>query len=63
MALSEAELDRPRIVSEPTQGPLRHLGPVPQPSETPPHWSWPTPLLGGDAPEWLDAVSAAEAAK
>ena len=63
MALSEAELDRPRVVSKPTQGPPRQLGAALDLSETPPHWSRPTLVLGGDAPQWLDAASAAEAAE
>ncbi len=52
MDLSEAELDALRIESKPAHGPLRHLGPVLHLSETQPHWSRPTPVLGGDAPEW-----------
>ncbi|MDP6390462.1 MAG: CoA transferase [Alphaproteobacteria bacterium] len=59
MDLSEAELDALRIDSEPADGPLRHLGPVLHLSETQPHWSRPTPILGGDAPEWLGAAPAA----
>ncbi len=53
MELSPAELDALRIESEPARGPLRHLGPVLQLSETRPHWSRPTPVPGGDAAEWL----------
>jgi crotonobetainyl-CoA:carnitine CoA-transferase CaiB-like acyl-CoA transferase len=60
MDLSDAELDALRIDSTPADGPLRHLGPVLRLSETQPHWSRPTPVLGGDAPEWRDAVLAAE---
>ncbi len=63
MDLSDAELDALRIDSKPAHGPLRHLGPVLHLSETQPHWSRPTPVLGGDAPKWLDAASAAEAAE
>lgn len=63
MDLSEAELDVLRVDSKPAHGPLRHLGPVLHLSETQPHWSRPTPMLGGDAPEWLSAASAAEAAE
>ncbi len=62
MELSEAELDALRIESETADGKLRHLGPVLHLSETQPHWSRPTPILGGDAPEWLDPA-AAEAAE
>jgi crotonobetainyl-CoA:carnitine CoA-transferase CaiB-like acyl-CoA transferase len=53
MDLSEAELDALRVESAPAQGPLRHLGPVLKLSETQPHWSRPTPALGGDAAEWF----------
>ncbi len=62
MELSEAELDALRIESETADGKLRHLGPVLHLSETQPHWSRPTPILGGDAPEWL-GPAAAEAAE
>jgi len=58
MELTEAELDALRIDSKPALGPLRHLGPVLHLSETQPHWSRPTPLLGGDAPEWLGTAPA-----
>jgi CoA-transferase family III len=50
--LSAAELDAIRIESRPKSGPLRHLGPILKLSEAQPHWSRPTPQLGGDAPEW-----------
>ena len=63
MDLSEAELDALRIDSKLAHGPLRHLGPVLHLSETQPHWSRPTPLLGGDVPEWLGAMSATDAAE
>jgi crotonobetainyl-CoA:carnitine CoA-transferase CaiB-like acyl-CoA transferase len=53
--LSAAELDAIRIESRPKSGPLRHLGPITKFSETQPHWERPTPQLGGDAPEWLEA--------
>ena len=43
---------------QPAAGPLRHLGPMLQLSETPPRWSRPTPVLGGDAPEWPDPAAA-----
>jgi hypothetical protein len=29
------------------------MGPIVRVTETPPHWTLPTPELGGDAPEWL----------
>jgi crotonobetainyl-CoA:carnitine CoA-transferase CaiB-like acyl-CoA transferase len=54
--LSVAELDRIRIETQPKSGPLRHLGPVVKLSETLPHWTRPTPQLGGDAPEWSERV-------
>jgi hypothetical protein len=51
--LSPEELDRMRIESHPKSGPLRHLGPAVQLSETPPRWDRPTPVLGGDAAAWM----------
>lgn len=63
MDLSEAELDALRIESRPANGPLRHLGPVLRLSETPPRWDRPTPVLGADAPEWLDDGKARAAAE
>jgi len=51
-AISEAEIDAMRMESRPQSGPLRHLAPILELSETPPHWSRPTPALGGDRPEW-----------
>lgn len=59
MDLSPAELDAIRITSTPRSGPLRHLGPVLRLSKTPPRWVRPTPVLGGDAPQWLDTMAAA----
>jgi crotonobetainyl-CoA:carnitine CoA-transferase CaiB-like acyl-CoA transferase len=53
--LSAAELDAIRIESRPKSGALRHLGPIVKFSETQPHWTRPTPQLGGDAPKWLEA--------
>ena len=50
--LSPEELDGMRIESHPKSGPLRHLGPAVQLSETPPRWDRPTPQLGGDAAAW-----------
>jgi len=58
IGLSEAELDSFRITSHPASGPLRHLGPIIQMSETQPYWSRPTPVLGGDKPEWPDPAAA-----
>ena len=50
---SEAELDALRMRSDPAHGPIRHLAPVLQLSETAPHWERPTPVLGGDQPRWV----------
>jgi hypothetical protein len=47
------ELDSLRIRSEPEHGPIRHLRPVLQLSETQPYWERPTPVLGGNKPEWI----------
>lgn len=63
MDLSAEELDALRVDSRPAFGPLRHLGPILRLSETPPRWDRPTPVLGGDAPEWLLASAAASAAE
>ena len=63
MDLSEAELATLRIESAPASGPLRHLGPVLRLSGTPPRWIRPTPVLGGDAPEWPAARKTAAAAE
>ena len=59
--LSAAELDAIRIESRPKSGPLRHLGPILKFSEAQPHWTRPTPQLGGDAPEWLEVGARAAA--
>jgi hypothetical protein len=59
MNLSDAELDALRIDSATANGPLRHLGPVLKLSETQPHWSRPTPQLGGDAAKWPGQAPAA----
>jgi crotonobetainyl-CoA:carnitine CoA-transferase CaiB-like acyl-CoA transferase len=53
--LSTVEIDQIRIASRPKSGPLRHLGPVLNLSETQPYWSRPTPQLGADAPKWLES--------
>jgi len=55
MDLSGAELDELRIQTETGHGPVRHLAPVLRLSQTPPGWSRPTPVLGGDPPQWLAA--------
>jgi crotonobetainyl-CoA:carnitine CoA-transferase CaiB-like acyl-CoA transferase len=52
--LSATELEAIRIESQPKSGSLRHLGPIIRLSETAPHWTRPTPQLGGDSPEWLE---------
>ena len=61
MDLSPAELAAISIDTAPKSGPLRHLGPLLHLSETPPHWTRPTPQLGGDKPEWpvMGGVAAA----
>jgi crotonobetainyl-CoA:carnitine CoA-transferase CaiB-like acyl-CoA transferase len=61
MDLSTAELDGLRQESSPKAGPLRHLAPVLKLSETQPHWSRPTPALGGDRPVWSDVATAVAA--
>ncbi len=53
MELPAAELEQIRIETHPKSGPIRHLGPILRLSETAPHWIRPTPVLGGDRPEWL----------
>ena len=63
MDLTDEELGELRIETTPASGPLRHLGPVLQLSETPPRWIRPTPVLGGDTPEWPAAGSTAAAAE
>src|SRR5215813_77470 len=55
--LSTLEIDAIRIASRPNCGPLRHLGPILNFSETQPYWSGPTPQLGGDVPKWLERVT------
>ena len=58
--LSAAELDAIRLRSDPPHlGPLRHLGPILKMSESPAHWTRPTPKLGADAPQWLSDSSRA----
>jgi crotonobetainyl-CoA:carnitine CoA-transferase CaiB-like acyl-CoA transferase len=47
-----AELVRWSTVSETPSGRLRHLKPVVQLSETPPHWARPSVPLGYNRPEW-----------
>jgi hypothetical protein len=58
MDLSEAELGTLLVESQPASGKVRHLGPILQLSETPPYWERPTPVLGGDKPEWLSKGNA-----
>ena len=57
MDLSTTELDAIRIETRPKIGPLRHLGPILQLSETRPSWVRPTPQLGEHAPDWLEVNS------
>ena len=61
MDLSDDELARLRIETETASGPIRHLKPVLELSETCPHWRRSTPVLGGDAPQWLSADESAAA--
>jgi crotonobetainyl-CoA:carnitine CoA-transferase CaiB-like acyl-CoA transferase len=63
LELAAAELDAIRIESRPKSGPLRHLGPILSLSETPPHWTRPTPQLGADRAEWLQSGRQATAAE
>jgi crotonobetainyl-CoA:carnitine CoA-transferase CaiB-like acyl-CoA transferase len=63
LELPAAEIDAIRIESRPQSGALRHLGPILKLSEAQPHWSRPTPLLGGDAPEWLETAAEVVAAE
>ncbi len=51
--LSPGDIDALRIESRTSFGPLRHLKPMLQLSETPPRWERPTPKLGSDKAEWL----------
>ena len=60
--LSAAELAQLHMDSQTAEGPLRHVGPVLNLSETAPHWTRPTPVLGGDRPEWLDMKATSGAA-
>lgn len=46
------ELDRWSMVSQTPSGPLKHLGPVVQLSETKPYWSRPSVPLGHHKAEW-----------
>lgn len=57
MGLADHELDALRVESKLDTGPLRHIGPVVQMSETQPHWTRPTPTLGADTPSWLETTS------
>jgi crotonobetainyl-CoA:carnitine CoA-transferase CaiB-like acyl-CoA transferase len=63
VGLSPAELDSLRVHSETAAGPLRHLGPVLQLSETQPRWQRTTPVLGGDTPDWSSPVAGNAAAE
>jgi CoA-transferase family III len=61
--LSAEELDAISIETRPKSGPLRHLGPLLKLSEAQPHWTRPTPHLGGDMAEWLEVGVRAAAAE
>ena len=50
--LTQAELDSWSMVSRTPSGPLRHLRPVAQLSETPGHWARPSVPLGYHQPVW-----------
>jgi hypothetical protein len=63
MDLPDSELDALRIETAPAFGPLRHLGPVLHLSEAMPRWIRPTPVLGGDTPDWPRDSAAAAAAE
>ena len=63
MDLSAAELDKLLVESEPAIGRTRHLGPVVRMSQTPPYWDKPTPVLGGNKPEWLEREGVRAAAE
>ena len=49
---TSAELDRWSTEREVPTGRLRHLAPVVELSETPPHWARPTVPLGYNEPVW-----------
>jgi crotonobetainyl-CoA:carnitine CoA-transferase CaiB-like acyl-CoA transferase len=52
--LADDELDTLGVVSDTNAyGRIRTLKPALVMSETPPHWATPTPVPGGDKPEWL----------
>ncbi len=51
--LTTEEIDALRIEGRTSAGPLRHLKPMLQLSETPPRWDRPSPELGSDKAEWL----------
>jgi hypothetical protein len=51
--LTREELAALRIESQTHDGPIRHLGPCLQLSETQPRWVRPTPKLGSHPPAWL----------
>jgi crotonobetainyl-CoA:carnitine CoA-transferase CaiB-like acyl-CoA transferase len=63
MDLSQVELDELLVESRPAYGTIRHLGPVVRMSETQPFWDKPSPVLGGDKPEWLESSARARAAE
>lgn len=54
MELSAGELDAVQMTSETAHGSLKHLKPILQLSETQPHWSQPSPVLGSSPAAWLN---------
>jgi crotonobetainyl-CoA:carnitine CoA-transferase CaiB-like acyl-CoA transferase len=56
--LDAEELARWSMISETPNGPLRHLRPVAQMSETPPRWARPSVSLGHHPPVWPARVTA-----
>jgi crotonobetainyl-CoA:carnitine CoA-transferase CaiB-like acyl-CoA transferase len=53
--LTDAEVRQWQMQSSTPYGELRHLAPAIQYSDTTPQWTRPTPALGADKPQWLDA--------
>ena len=52
-----------RVESQTSHGRIRHLAPILKLSETQPFWARPTPILGGDQPEWTPAGETSQAAE
>jgi len=51
--INDTEFESMSLQSDTVHGPLRHLKPILQLSETPTRWDLPTPQLGGDQAHWL----------